>query len=394
MKLETKLKELFSKYLAGQASASELSQLLDYFQEENDTEQLRYLILDELEKEQELPVTAAQQAVLGRVSVALYDHVQQSRRKIRKLYWSVSTAAAILLCVGVWIGLREVDLKDGLVDTEQLAILPGEDKATLVLEDGSVIALDGNTDIEGKESLVFKDSGGMLTFSTASLPAQDQGETRTVRTPKGGQFAVVLADGTKVWLNAESSITFPTQFNQKIRQVDITGEAYFEVAKQEDKPFLVHTRQQTVKVLGTHFNINAYPERGRVQTSLLEGRVAVLAGGRQIYLHPGEMSLWDEKKGGLDVEKIIGIENLLAWKDGMFSFDNSNITEIMQMLSRWYDIDVTFEKADYSDCVFDGMVPKKENIEQVLKILSVSQQLQFDVKGRKVIVSRLKNNKN
>ncbi|WP_164108713.1 MULTISPECIES: FecR domain-containing protein [Sphingobacterium] len=394
MKLETNIKELFSKYLSGQASARELLQLLDYFQEESDSGQLRDLILDELREERELEVTSDQRAILARVSLALHDRIQLPRQKVRRLYWSWG-AAAVLLLVGLWGSYLWMNNNDILeMSEEQLAILPGEDKATLVLQDGSIIALDSSTDIEGKESLVFKDSSGMLTFSTANLPTQDKGEIRTVRTPKGGQFAVVLADGTKVWLNAESSITFPTQFKPNTREVDITGEAYFEVAKREEQPFIVQTRKQTIKVLGTHFNVNAYPERGGVQTSLLEGRVAVTAGGRQIFLRPGEMSVWDENKGGLNVEKIVGMENLLAWKEGMFSFDNNTITEIMQTLSRWYDIDIAFEKADYSDCVFDGMVPKKENIEQVLKILSVSQQLHFDIKGRKVIVSRLKSNKN
>lgn len=395
MKLEQNLKELFSKYLAGQASASELSQLLSYFQEENDSEELRSLILVELQKDEDVSVELDQQVILSRVSVALYERVHTARRKLRRLYWTIGTTAAVLLCIGGWVGLQY-----GSIDSEQsaldhLAIVPGDDRAILHLEDGSILDLDSLGDNHSRDRYLFRDSGGMMTFKTDYLPTVEAevGE-RTLSTPKGGQFAVVLADGTKAWLNAESSITFPTSFDQGTRAVHITGEIYFEVAKKQGQPFLVHARQQTVRVLGTHFNINAYPERSIVKTSLLEGRVAISAGGREVELRPGQMCLWDEKEGGLGVEQIPDLETLLAWKEGMFSFDNTNITEIMQMLSRWYDIDFVFEKGDYSDCVFDGMVPKRENIDQVLKILSVSKQLAFDIKGRKVVVSRLKNDKN
>lgn len=392
MKLETNLKELFSKYLAGQASVSELSQLLNYFQEENDSARLYSLILAELEKEDRLPITAGQQAILGRVSVALYDRVLQSKRKVRKLYWSIGAAAAVLVFVGSWAGVR-FGIFDSISSTsEHLAILPGDDRAILKLEDGTIIDLDSEIRDDSEEGYLSKDSGGMMTFNTTNLPAEaDNVGQRTLSTPKGGQIAAILADGTKVWLNAESSITFPTRFDQTNRIVDITGEVYFEVAQKKDQPFLVHTRQQTIRVLGTHFNINAYRERNRVRTSLLEGRVAVSAGGNQIELKPGQMCLWNENKGGLAVENIADLDNLLAWKSGMFSFDKSNIVDIMHTLSRWYDIEVIFEKGSYSDCIFDGMISKKESFEQVLRVLATSQQLAFEVKGRKVTVSLVNN---
>lgn len=393
MKLETNLQELFSKYLAGRASADELLQLLDYFQEENDSEQLCHLILAELEKEDANPATEGHRAILGRVSMSLYKHVQQSQSKIRKLYWSIGTVAAVIFCVGSWIGARYLTGSNGVNDTKQLAIVPGEDKAILRLEDGTVIDLNSEVEQDSEDSYLSKDSDGIMTFNTQNLAVKEEGE-RTLRTPKGGQFAAILPDGTKVWLNAESSITFPTRFARETRIVDITGEVYFEVAHQKDQPFLVHARKQTIRVLGTHFNVNAYPERSQVQTSLLEGKVAVSAGGNHVLLKSGEMCLWNETNGGLTVGKIADIGNILAWKDGMFSFDNNSIQEIMQTVARWYDVDFSFEEGDYSDCVFDGMVPKKESIEQVLKILSTSQQLNFAVKDRKVLVSRAKNDKN
>ncbi|MFD2553513.1 FecR family protein [Sphingobacterium tabacisoli] len=390
MKQETNLKELFSKYLAGRASSSELLQLLDHFQEENDSTYLRNLILAEFEGEEDAPI-ASEQVILSRVSVALHDRIRGARRKVKRIYWSIGTAAAVLLCVGGWLGLHYGDSESVSSDSMYSTILPGDDRAILHLEDGRVLDLDSLVDDDARDLFLTKDSGGMMTFNTEDLPAsqKDIGK-RTLSTPRGGQFAVVLADGTKVWLNAESSITFPTQFDKGTRSVEITGEVYFEVAKKQGQPFIVQARQQTITVLGTHFNINAYPDQHIVKTSLIEGRVAVSAGGRQVELRPGQMCLWNEKQGGLGVDNIPDLGSLLAWKEGMFSFDNSNIREIMQTLSRWYDVDVAFEKGDYSDCVFGGMVPKKENIDQVLRILSASQQLTFDIKERRVLVSRFK----
>ncbi len=394
MKLETNLKELFSKYLAGQASSSELLQLLDHFQEENDSTYLRDLILAELEREEDAPI-ASEQVILSRVSVALHDRIHTAKRKVKRLYWSIGTAAAVLLCVGGWLGLGDMDSGTTSTDSMYATILPGDDRAILHLEDGRVLDLDSLVGDSAEDSYLSKDSAGMMTFKTDDLPAsQKETGQRILSTPRGGQFAVVLADGTKVWLNAESSITFPTQFDKDTRSVEITGEAYFEVAKKQGQPFIVRTRQQTIRVLGTHFNVNAYSDQNIVKTSLLEGRVAVSAGGQEVELRPGQMCLWNEKHGGLGIDNIPDLGSLLAWKEGMFSFDNSNIREIMQTLSRWYDIEVAFEKGDYSDCVFGGMVPKKENIDQVLRILSASQQLTFDIKERRVLVSRLKKDKN
>lgn len=237
MKSEVNLKELFSRYVAGKASADELSYLLDLFQQEEDSVLLRALILEELENEEQLSLTTHQHAILDRVSVVLHQNIHRRKALMRKLYigWS---AAAVLLMTGLWIGYKWMSSGTSILSsTEEVAIVPGADKATLVLEDGRVIVLDSNTNIEGKEKFVFADSGGMMTFSSACLPAPEKGQSRTVQTPKGGQFAILLVDGSKVWLNAESSITFPTQFDQSNRSVEITGEVYFEVAKDQSKPF-------------------------------------------------------------------------------------------------------------------------------------------------------------
>ncbi|PUV22711.1 FecR family protein [Sphingobacterium athyrii] len=396
MKEKTNLKELFNQYLTGKASEGELLHLLDFFKLEEDSALLRALILAELEKEETLETTEEQQAILNRVSSVLAHGIRNEKVRLRKLYIRWSAAAAVVIIAGFWIGLERIQEGAGIFSsTRKEIIAPGQDKAILELEDGRIINLDSSIGPDAKNSYVFADTSGMMTFSSQDLPATDtKSAERTLRTPKGGQFAVLLSDGTKVWLNAESSISFPAIFAQRTRDVSITGEVYFEVTKNPTKPFLVHARQQTVKVLGTHFNINAYPENDAVQTSLLEGSVAVIAGGKQVQLLPGQMSVWQENQGGLQVGRIPDPENLLSWKEGMFCFDNNNIAEIMQVLARWYDIEFSFEKGDYSNCVFDAMIPKKKSIQEVLNILGASQQLEFKINGRKVIVSQAKSNRN
>jgi len=396
LKEKTNLKELFDKYLTGKASEGELLHLLDFFKLEEDSALLRALIIAELEEEETLETTEEQQAILDRVSSVLKYGIRNERVRLRRLYVRWAAAAAVVIIAGFWIGLEQIQEGAGIfTSTQQEVIAPGQDKAILELEDGRIINLDSSIGSGVKNSYVFTDTNGMMTFSSQGLPAIDtKSAERTLRTPKGGQFAVLLSDGTKVWLNAESSISFPAIFAQHTRDVSITGEVYFEVTKNPTKPFLVHVRQQTVKVLGTHFNINAYPENDAVQTSLLEGSVAVIAGGKQVRLLPGQMSVWQENQAGLKVGRIPDPENLLSWKEGMFCFDNNNIAEIMQVLARWYDIEFSFEKGDYSNCVFDGMIPKKKSIQEVLNILSASQQLEFKIKGRKVVVSQTNSNRN
>jgi len=384
----TNLKDLFAKYLAGNATAYELSALLDYFRLEKDSGLLREMILQEFETEETSAPTETQIAILNRVSTVLKYNIERKKARLRSMYIGWAAAAAMLIVAGLWVGLQRLKEQTQLLAGPSEMIMPGQDKAILELGDGKIIHLDSSA--SGiNNSYVFADANGVLTLNSEGLrPSGTEPEERTLRTPKGGQFAVVLSDGTKVWLNAASSITFPAVFGPSTREVRITGEVYFEVAKNKAKPFLTYVGQQVVKVLGTHFNINAYPENEAIETSLLEGSVTVIAGGKHVQLQPGQMSSWRQNQDGLDVSSIPDANNLLAWREGMFCFDNSNIEEIMRVLSRWYDIEFSFENGDYSNCVFDGMISRKKSIQEVLNILAASNQLDFKIKGRKVIVSR------
>jgi len=208
----------------------------------------------------------------------------------------------------------------------------------------------------------------------------------TISTPKGGIYQVNLPDGTKVWLNAASSIKFPTTFAQlSQRKVELEGEAYFEVAKNKKVPFVVSTSGQQVQVLGTHFNISSYSDEGELKTTLLEGSVKVVA-ANTIVLKPGQQSnLKRNGSGGLKVSTA-NIAQVMAWKNGFFHFEKENLHEVMRQLSRWYDIEVIYE-VDRHDDEFMGDIPRGIKLSEALKILSF-EGTQFRIEGRKLIVKK------
>lgn len=385
---EQELAALFSKYLSGKASRMELEALLDLYAMDNMADSLSDLIYAELAQSDEIQLEARQLLAVNRVGDRLAQHIAQRKTRMRRLY-IIYAAAALLLLGGAFSFLRLALLPDAqLEEFNSLAISSGTDKAILQLEDGTTINIDKDSSTLAQQPFVFTDKDGMLTLDSKDLPAKLGAGERTLSTPVGGQLAVLLADGSKVWLNAASSITFPINFDKQNRRVAITGEVYFEVAKQAGQAFTVQVAQQTVKVLGTHFNINAYPEHKSVQTSLFEGSVEVAAGNKVLRLKPGQCALWQADKNGLNMESGIDQEALLAWKNGMFCFNQTHIVEIMHVLSRWYAVEVVFEQADYKDCFFTGMISKKEHIVQVLEVLKASNELNFSIDGNKVKVLR------
>jgi len=206
----------------------------------------------------------------------------------------------------------------------------------------------------------------------------------TVTTQRKEQYHLTLADGTNVWLNAASSIKYPTAFTGNERRVEITGEAYFEVAHNKDKPFLVTTNGQTVEVLGTHFNINAYDDEIGVKTTLLEGSVKVNKNGKTAMIKPGQQAIVLDNEQSIEIKEA-DTEQAIAWKNGFFDFKDANIQDIMRQLSRWYDVDVRYDgKIPTRD--FSGEMERSLNASQVLKLLTYSG-IHFRIEGKTIIVT-------
>lgn len=263
---------------------------------------------------------------------------------------------------------------------------PGGNMAVLTLSDGRKVELDSsNNGFLGRDGGIgiLKKSGGQLVYDSISSK-QAPVAYNTVSTPHGGQFKIVLQDGSQVWLNSLSSIRYPTVFTGPKREVEVSGEAYFEISK-NIKPFIVKVRQMEVEVLGTHFNINSYEDESTIKTTLLEGRVKVKSAGVVNFLKPGQQAKLNSS-GTISIVSNVNLKKVIAWKDGVFEFDNADIETIMRQLARWYDVVVEYKEP--VSMHFDGSISRNVNLSKVLQILEETDAVKFEVRGNRIVVER------
>jgi len=373
--LKKEFLELRKKYLNGTASPDEIQLLEHYyelFSEEED-------IIDQFTDDE----VAHMEKYLKE---GITNSIIAKGRPHIPFYQTLIRAAAILLFVSATIILlysrytrKQIENKTAVT----YDVAPGGNKAILTLSNGSKVMLN-----DSKNGLLATQAGALILkkdslLSYKSIAGKTDAVTyNTINTPNGGQYQLVLADGTRVWLNAASSLKFPTEFNGNNRTVELTGEAYFEVAKDKHKPFNVKTANQTVQVLGTHFNVNSYTDEAVVKTTLLEGSVKVYSATASVLINPGQQALLSNNQ--LLVNKDPDVNEVIAWKNGMFQFNEADIQTIMRQIARWYDIDVEF-KGKIPDYTYHGKISRNSNVSQVLKILELSG-IDFTIEGRKIIV--------
>lgn len=315
-------------------------------------------------------------------------------KPVFRLWPRMAIAASLIFCLSVaaffLTQISPADKVEQRVLTKDLT--PGSNKAILTLSNGEQIILNGakngKLSIQG-DVVINKKKDGQVEYLDNNTPVSKGGIAfNTMTTPRGGQYMVILPDGTKVLLNAASSLKYPTTFNQKNRRVELIGEAYFEVSKYPGKPFLVEVNgQQEIEVLGTHFNVKAYTDDQDIRTTLLEGSIRLTYKTKHVLLKPGEVAINDLKET-LAV-KPADLETIMAWKNGYFVFNNENIKDIMKQLGRWYDFDVQYE-GDMSDIAFQGNYLQSRNLLNLLKIIELTNKVQFKIEGRRVVVTRQK----
>jgi transmembrane sensor len=267
-------------------------------------------------------------------------------------------------------------------------IIPGVNKAILKLADGTMVDLESaNTGIVGEDSStkIIKLKPGQISYQVLEDKAQNTGEN-TISTPRGGSYMVQLSDGTKVWLNASSSISYPVVFKGKERKVSLTGEAYFEVAKNALIPFKVAVNSMEVAVLGTHFNIKAYSDESSIKTTLLEGSVKVSTASSSTMLRPGQEAEWQGGRASF-VVKNADTEEAIAWKNGYFIFNSAPLSSIMLQLSRWYDFDYKISE-DIGSNKFSGTISRTTNISKILEMLALTKEASFNIEGKIVFVNK------
>jgi len=353
------LTRMVSKYLSGKATPAEQEFLENYYayfkNEEDGLQELTATETQQLEQEME-------DHIFGRI------HNQRNRFR-----W-LQVAAVLLLGIGIGVSLwlRLQVKKPAHVAVIKTSVYhndinPGGNKAVLILANGQTISLNDlkvGKVITQRKTVARKSGNGQLVYQPQKSAAADslQISYNTLQTPVGGAYQLTLPDGTKVWLNSSSSLRFPTAFQGNARVVQLTGEGYFEVAKNANMPFKVQVNQTEVQVLGTHFNIMAYSNEPFMKTTLLEGAVNITKGNNMKKLLPGQQALI-----GSDAHISVANANVdaaVAWKNGYFNFDHDNIQAVMRKLSRWYDMDVSFEGTPLKD-EFSGKIRRNVKVSKV-----------------------------
>lgn len=326
------------------------------------------------------------QSILGKLENSINVH---SGKQSRIISYSIAASLILLLSAGLFYYKRAKE--PVLVKTEHPRfkndVLPGNNKAILTLDNGSVINLDdAKTGVLTSENDIDikKTADGKLEYA-ASQNQNTAVRYNTLRTPMGGEFQIVLPDGTKVWLNSGTSLRFPTAFTGSERVVELNGEAYFEVSKNKKMPFHVRTvNDLDIKVLGTEFNVMAYDNEKIINTTLIEGSVEVQKGSRMQLLKPGEEAVLNKGNGNIRVGEA-DTEQATAWKDGQFVFVNENIESIMRKVSRWYNVDIEY-KGNLSNKDFVGTISRKKNVSELLKMLELTGAVHFSIEGRRITV--------
>ncbi|MEO3408105.1 FecR domain-containing protein [Mucilaginibacter sp. CAU 1740] len=381
---EQELKKLISKYNLGTATPDERVLIENWYDELNGAE------LSKSDEELEGMKQGTYAALQTYISTTQPKQYPTQNNKIITLTYVKWIAAAMLLSISItFYYYRHSAQNSNALALNDIA--PGGNKAILTLADGSKLVLDdsknGKLATQGK-TVVQKTGSGMLSYLSAALGTGSSEVTyNTITTPRGGQYHVTLPDGTQVWLNAASSLKFPTAFNGKERDVELSGEAYFEVVKNKAMPFHVASAGQNIEVLGTHFDINGYKDEASLNTTLLEGSVKVAKGALTATLKPGQQSSIsnNETNAAIKVSEVEDIDAITAWKDGKFRFGNTDIKTVMRQLSRWYDVEIEYEGKIAADDVFTGTFSRDMTLAKALKLLEFSG-VNFKIEGRKIIV--------
>ncbi len=375
--------ELAAKWLKGKITEEEMNEFSEWF-DDTDNEILN------------VPpgFAGSEKELRERILSGIRKRRQHPRRIIyftKNPLTKLAVASAVIitstLCVLYITGKHSspAESNSAVAVSKRDTIVPGGNKAVLILGDGTEVVLDtatSGTIEQNPHSRVIKLDDGELVYS-ALKDANVAVTYNTLSTPRGGQYAITLVDGTRVWLNSSSSLRFPTSFRDPERIVELSGEAYFEVVQNGDKPFKVKVNDVEFKVLGTHFNIMAYKDETTINTTLIEGSVAVSKLKETVTLNPGQQARIREN-GKIGIIKNADTEQAIAWKNGFFNFTGSDIETTMRQIARWYDIEVIYE--DKITEHFNGTILRNASIERVLKMLEFTAVVHFDIQGRKISV--------
>ena len=401
------LEELFYKYLDENITPDELRLFREMATREENRAELDRLFAEWMDQDfpfaepEMIDIEAMYFELTRKKNIPVADDRPAVRNRSFPLRVVVLAAACLLVVVSLFLLRRPAAVVMNPV-AKAAVISPAGNKATLTLADGRRIELDsaanGNLAVQGNSQVVklaggqvvYRDgAGGMGGNGTGGSGGGEKGAGGSLAynimtTPRGGYYQVVLPDGSKVWLDAASSLRYPTAFAGTERLVELTGEAYFEIAPNMNQPFLVSSNGVTVQVLGTEFNMMAYSDEDAIRTTLVKGSVRVVCGNGHEQIRPGQQASWMRSGGALQLSTP-DMAGVLAWKLGQFRFQGLPISAIMRQVARWYDVDVEFRGAQPAT-EFNGVISRKKEVAELLAVLQETEDVHFTLQGRRIIV--------
>ena len=320
-----------------------------------------------------------------------------TRERKRRVYVRrILTYAAVIVLplavVTVFLFLNREKNTLPIASERVVKITPGGPRAVLITADQTVHELNGvqgQREIEVEKGVVIKQGGANLEYDSLVAPVQEVAlAMNTLKIPRGGEFRLKLSDGTNVYLNSASELKYPVRFDEKERKVYLSGEAYFEVTKDSNRPFYVITEEVQVRVYGTEFNVNTH-QPGKVHTVLVDGKVGIKKRGMtgEITMKPGELASFDRNAGTFEVKEV-DVRQYVVWKDGYFTFENESLEQILNTLSLWYDVDVFFQSESAKQLVFTGYMKRYNDISEILNAITEVVGVNFTINGKTIIVSK------
>lgn len=384
-KEHTQIVRLVLGYLAGQLTAGEQRQLDDWVNRSDRNRAYFRKWCDEGQQDRLLEKMAAYDTTEGWKAVVRRKNARKRRR------WMVA-AASVMVLIGACGVMRHLQQSSQVypVIVQKAGIQPGKRMARLLTASGESVSLDTLQQMELNNLKVCREQGTFVLQTNGLADKKSAPEYHCVDVPDGGEFSIKLPDGTSVFLNAGSRLRFPEYFTPgQERRIYLSGEAYFDVARDTASPFLVCLEHTTVKVLGTSFNITAYPDEGREVTTLLQGAVAIeqASTGKELALTPGQQGCYDVTRQTL-ARQTVDVSYYTSWKDGVFAFYKQPLGQVMQTLGRWYLFEVHYADPSLSSILYTGKIARHASIQEVLHTFELMDELRFDIRGKKITVSR------
>jgi len=394
--MERDINEIISKSISGKSLDAKEHQLLASWIKETGNERF-------YQKMESLHASTKEIAKLPHMNVeqAYGKHqklLKEARSKRRTLFLNgmMRYAAAVLLVIAVSGVMFYVSRQPEMVQQEKqwmAGVVPGSQKAELILADGKVMNLEEKKEEEIKEQdgTQIRNTGKTLIYGAPQKSKLAAPSYNSLIVPRGGEYQLVLEDGTKVWVNSESRLRYPTQFQSSKRIVLLEGEAYFEVSKDKNRPFIVKTNGVDVRVLGTSFNVSSYSNEKKILTTLVEGRVEVIDSDRKdskVVLEPGYQAIYSKEEAKLGTEKV-NVALYTSWKDGRFVFEKTGLVDIMHRVSRWYDVKMFYQNSDVCNIRFTGSLKRYDSLERLLSMIEKTNEVRFVIEEKSIKVEKI-----